>query len=73
MNATSGRPDAIGPQGAVLRDAKAALRARVLAERDALPAEVRASASGAIVARILARTDFLAAQCVLVPLPFRNE
>jgi 5-formyltetrahydrofolate cyclo-ligase len=73
MNATSGCHDAIDPQGAALRDAKAALRARVLAERDALPAQIRASASVAIVARFLARADFLAAQCVLVTLPFHNE
>jgi 5-formyltetrahydrofolate cyclo-ligase len=58
MNATSGRHDAAGPQGAALRDAKAALRARVLAERDALAAQIRASASAAIVARMLARSDF---------------
>jgi len=73
MTATSDRLDATGPQGAALRDAKAALRARVLAERDALPADLRASASAAIVARMLARTDFLAAQCILVTLPFHNE
>jgi 5-formyltetrahydrofolate cyclo-ligase len=73
MNATSGHHDATGPQGAALRDAKAALRARVLAERDALPADFRASASVAIVARMLARSDFLAAQCILVTLPFHNE
>jgi 5-formyltetrahydrofolate cyclo-ligase len=73
MNGTSGRHDAIGPQGAALRDAKVALRARVLAERDALPADIRASASAAIVARLLARPDFLAAQCILVTASFHNE
>jgi 5-formyltetrahydrofolate cyclo-ligase len=73
MNAPSGRHDAMGPQGAALREAKVALRAHVLAERDALPADIRASASAAIVARILARSDFLAAQCILVTLPFHNE
>ena len=69
----SDRSDAIDPKGAALREAKAALRARVLAERAALPAEVRASASGAIAAQILARGDFVAAKSVLVTLPFRNE
>jgi 5-formyltetrahydrofolate cyclo-ligase len=65
--------DAVATQGNALREAKAALRARVMAERDALPPEVRRSASAAIVARILARTDFIAAKGVLVTLPFRNE
>jgi 5-formyltetrahydrofolate cyclo-ligase len=73
MNATSDRHDATGPQGAGLRDAKAGLRARVLAERDALPADIRARASAAIVARMLGRPDFPAAQCILVTLPFHNE
>jgi len=73
MNATSGLHDATGPQGAALRAAKAALRARVLAERDALPAQLRASASAAIVARLLARSDLLAAHCLLVTLPFHSE
>ena len=73
MSPPSVRRDASEPQGAALRAAKAALRARVLAERDALPANVRTAASGAIVARILARADFRAANGVLVTLPFRNE
>jgi 5-formyltetrahydrofolate cyclo-ligase len=73
MNATSDPHDAIAPQGTALRDAKAALRARVLAARDALPADIRASASAAIAARIQAREDFLAARCLLVTLPFHNE
>jgi len=73
MSATTGGHDPAGPQGAALRDAKTALRARVLAERDALPAQIRASASAAIVARVLARSDLLAARCLLVTLPFHNE
>lgn len=73
MSPPSGRHDTIDPQGAALREAKSAVRAQVLALRDALTAEIRTSASGAIVARILARPDFLAAKGVLVTLPFRNE
>ena len=60
-------------QGAALHEAKRALRRRVLAERDALPVEIRAAASRAIVARILARADFTAARGVLLTIPFRNE
>ncbi len=65
--------DASGPQGAALREAKRALRQRVLAERAALPAAVRAAASAAIAGRMRARPDFVAARGVLVTLPFRNE
>lgn len=61
------------PQGAALRDAKRELRWRVLAERDALSEAARAAASRAIVARFLARPDFIAAQAVLLTIPFRNE
>lgn len=49
------------------------MRQRALAERDALPPAVRAAASAAIVGRMLARADFVAARAVLVTLPFRNE
>ena len=73
MSPSADRGDANGPQCAALRAAKLALRQRVLAERDALPAEVRVAASGAILARILARADFMSAQAVLLTLPFRGE
>jgi 5-formyltetrahydrofolate cyclo-ligase len=73
MKSPSARQDANDLVGAALRDAKAALRTRVLALRDALPEDARASASRAIAARIQARPDYGAANCVLVTLPFRNE
>ncbi len=60
-------------QGATLRGAKLVLRRRVLADRDGLPAAVRAHASDAIAARILARADFKSAQAVLLTLPFGSE
>jgi 5-formyltetrahydrofolate cyclo-ligase len=60
-------------QGVALREAKRALRQRVLVARDALPADARALASAAIVERMQARADFRAAHTVLVTLPFRNE
>jgi len=60
-------------KGAALREAKRALRDRVLRERDALPAEARARASAAILARIEAREDFRAARTVLLSVAFRSE
>ena len=65
--------DASGLQGNALRDAKRAMRQRVLAARDALPEEARAAASQAIADRFGQRADFRAARAVLVTLPFRNE
>jgi 5-formyltetrahydrofolate cyclo-ligase len=59
--------------GAALREAKQALRARMIAARDALDEGVRAAASRAIVARIAALPSFAAARCVLVTLPFASE
>ena len=73
MNTSSDVEAAPDPQGAALREAKRALRRRVLAERDALSGEARAAASRAIVARFLARPDFAAARGVLLTIPFRNE
>jgi hypothetical protein len=58
---------------AALREAKRAMRQRVLAARDALPEAARAAASAAIAERIGRRADFEAAQAILVTLPFRNE
>jgi 5-formyltetrahydrofolate cyclo-ligase len=60
-------------KGAALREAKRALRDRVLRERDALPAEARARASAAILARLEAREDFRAARTVLLSVAFRSE
>jgi 5-formyltetrahydrofolate cyclo-ligase len=59
--------------GHALRDAKRALRERVLAVRDAMPAEQREAASLAIVQRIVAMPAFAAARCPLLTLPFRSE
>ena len=73
MDPPTGRADAVAPRGAVLLEAKAALRARVLAARDAMPPAVRTSASAAIVARIMARADYIAARGILVTLPFESE
>lgn len=70
-------PDVSGtagaPVGGALREAKQALRERVLARRDALAAGARAGAARAIAARIAAMPSFAAARTVLMTLPFRNE
>jgi 5-formyltetrahydrofolate cyclo-ligase len=59
--------------GAALRDAKRAIRERVLATRDALPARQREAASEKIVERLIALPSFLAARTIFVTIPFRNE
>lgn len=56
-----------------LRDAKRALRQRVLAARDATSPEFRAKASAAIAAALSGRDDFAAAKTVLLTLPFGSE
>jgi 5-formyltetrahydrofolate cyclo-ligase len=56
-----------------LHAAKQALRARVLAARDALPAAARAAASADIVARIERLPVFGVAHTVLLTLPFGSE
>ena len=73
MDPSTVRPGAVALQGTALREAKAALRARVLAERDALPPALRFAGSAVIVAGFLARPDYLAANGILVTLPFHNE
>jgi len=55
------------------RDAKRALRERVLRSRDALPAEARLRFGDAIVAALCARGDFRGARIVLLSLAFRSE
>ena len=60
-------------QGPALREAKFALRRRVLAARDALPADARTAAAAAIVGRIVALPSFAGARTALLTLPFRNE
>lgn len=59
--------------GATLRDAKRAMRDRVLRARDSLPPEIREQAGRAIVATLAARADFRAAETVLLSLSFRSE
>jgi 5-formyltetrahydrofolate cyclo-ligase len=59
--------------GAALRDAKQALRAQVIAVRDALDPVYRATASRLICARVEALPSFAAARVVLVTLPFGSE
>ena len=62
-----------GPHGTALRDAKVTLRREMVARRDALDPEARASAGAAIVARLAALPSFAAARTVLLTLPFRSE
>jgi len=59
--------------GAALREAKRALRAQVIAARDALDEGVRAAASLRICARVARLPSFAAARVVLVTLPFGSE
>jgi len=61
------------PVGAALRDAKRGVREQANAARDALQAAVRAAASEAIAATIVALPSFAAARTILVTLPFRSE
>jgi len=56
-----------------LRDAKRAIRERVLAARDGLTAQQREAASEKIAERLIALPSFLEARTVLVTIPFRNE
>ncbi|HVE51455.1 MAG TPA: 5-formyltetrahydrofolate cyclo-ligase [Casimicrobiaceae bacterium] len=56
-----------------LREAKRALRARVLAERDKLTASVHASESARIAARLSELAAFRKAATILVTLPFGSE
>jgi 5-formyltetrahydrofolate cyclo-ligase len=62
-----------GPAGSNLRDAKRALRARILAARDAMAEPLRFRASRVIADALLARADLAAAHTVLVTLPFGSE
>jgi 5-formyltetrahydrofolate cyclo-ligase len=61
------------PTADSLRDAKRALRERVLAARDSMPPEVRAAASAAIGTALARREDFATASTVLLTLPFGSE
>jgi 5-formyltetrahydrofolate cyclo-ligase len=59
--------------GTALREAKRALRVRMIATRDALDPTYRATASRSICARVEALPSFAAARVVLVTLPFGSE
>ncbi len=61
------------PAGPALRETKRALRAQVIAARDALDAAARSSASRAIAQRIAALPAYRAARVLLVTLPFGSE
>src|SRR5436305_2028277 len=65
--------DDVPPIGAALRDAKRAIRERVMAARDAMPRQLRESASQQIADRLVALPSFVAARTVLVTIPFRSE
>lgn len=56
-----------------LREAKRALRERVLHARDALPPTIRSEAGQAIVASLIARADYSSARTLLLTLPFGSE
>lgn len=75
MNRMSQRSPSAGAPlaGAALREAKFALRRRVLELRDALPADARAAASRAIGTRIAALPSFASARIALLTLAFRSE
>jgi 5-formyltetrahydrofolate cyclo-ligase len=59
--------------GPALHEAKRAMREQMLAIRDAIDPDARATASAGIAARILALPSFAAATCVLLTLPYRSE
>jgi 5-formyltetrahydrofolate cyclo-ligase len=67
------REEAATPQPAPLHAAKKALRARVLAARDALDPAARATGSRAIASKIAALPAFDVAVTVLATLPFGSE
>lgn len=65
--------DAPQGRGATLHEAKQALRAQVLAARNALPRALHASESARIVQRLAGLADYRAAKTILVTLPFGSE
>ena len=67
-------PDDSGAlSGPALREAKRALRERILAARDARAADARSAESAAIAERIAGLASFRNAGCVVLTLPFRSE
>jgi 5-formyltetrahydrofolate cyclo-ligase len=73
MSADAPRDEPEAGRGESLRDAKRALRDRIVGLREALPAATRASASQAIARRIAALASFERARCVILTLPYRSE
>ena len=65
--------DTTALSGPALREAKRALRERVLAARDALDGSTRTGDSAAIAHRIAGLASFRSAACVVLTLPFRSE
>jgi 5-formyltetrahydrofolate cyclo-ligase len=65
--------DSAAATGARLREAKRALRDRILQARDALPAADRQRAGTVIATVIAARDDFRAAGTILLAASFRSE
>jgi 5-formyltetrahydrofolate cyclo-ligase len=61
------------PAGLPLRDAKRALRQRIIAARDAMPVAARDDASRRISNALLARPDLSDARTVLATFPFGSE
>ena len=59
--------------GPALREAKRALRERILAARDALEGRTRSEESASIAQRIAELPSFRSAACVVLTLPFRSE
>ena len=59
--------------GPALRDAKRALRERILAARDGLDTHTRTADSSAIARRIAELASFRGAACIVLTLPFRSE
>jgi 5-formyltetrahydrofolate cyclo-ligase len=72
-SSTEPRSTQDGAASGKLLDAKRGLRARILRERDAIPAEDRVAASASIAASLLAREDFASSKTVLLTLPFGSE
>ncbi len=70
-----GRMSRVPPEthGMALREAKVALRTRVLAARDALPDAQRAAAARVITGRLIGLPSFDAARTALLSLAFRSE
>ena len=65
--------DTAALSGPALREAKRALRERILAARDARAVAVRGAESAAIAQRVADLASFRRAGCVVLTLPFRSE